>query len=116
MSEFPKARNPLEGVTIKRPEAADPELRGFGNPDDEAAGRLIVTYEEMLAAKAAAESDVTKPSPPCNETQAVTSQAATCNETPSVDVTKPGGRPAKGDPPHYFLRQHSQKPPQKPAI
>lgn len=86
MDNFPRVKNPLPA--IDKPPASEPELRGFGNPADEAAGRKIMTYEEMLAAKAAADGDVTKPvtkppSPRCNETKA-------CNETPSEDVTKPG--------------------------
>ena len=50
MTEFPKVRNPLEGVTITRPPKYEPVIRGAGNQADEEAGREIMAVTETPAA------------------------------------------------------------------
>ena len=87
-------KNPLPAVG--KPPASEPELRGFGNPADEEAGRLIMTYEEMLARKAAQDAGVTEIPPvtrspePVTENQGVTEIAleAVTKNPPAGPVTK----------------------------
>jgi hypothetical protein len=47
MIDFPKVRNPLEGVTITRPPKCEPVIRGAGNPDDEAEASRIEAFEPV---------------------------------------------------------------------